>query len=80
MQLLRPEELDAIAEEYRRKGMAAAGRHVIPLLHHVTVLEDRCAELLAVCKEYIAYREGNDGCIDEIAPRMKAAIAKATGA
>ncbi len=30
--------------------------------------------LLAACKEYIAYREGNDGNIDQIAGRMKAAI------
>ncbi len=35
---------------------------------------DAAPALLAACKEYIAYREGNDGNIDEIAGRMKAAI------
>lgn len=34
-------------------------------------------DLLAACKEYIAYRQGSSGCIDDIARRMKDAIAKA---
>ncbi len=34
-------------------------------------------DLLAACKKYIVYRNGDDLCIDDIALEMRAAISKA---
>ena len=39
--LLTDEEIVAIAADARTKPLAEVGRHLFPLLHHITALEDR---------------------------------------
>lgn len=36
-------------------------------------------DLVGICAEYIAYREGNDGNIDDIAARMKTILKRCRG-
>ncbi len=71
---LNNDQIDALLERFDATDPALQRRIVVQLSANLYKAEEHKANLLAACKEYVAYREGSHGNIDEIAARMKAAI------